>query len=1041
MFDVQKQVIWLRPNGGESQVGLQSVTTTGDQTYQQNAQLGGTYTTGAGSFAVSGVTTLTADTAVQAGGDVTFSGTVDGPHSLNVASPGTTTFVRGVGQLTPLTGLTTDAGGATATAGVTTSGNQTYGDNVALNGLYSVADGDFTVAGSAALAGPVEVQTTGGDIAFDGTIDSQQNGVGFVLRLSTEGGHTALNGAVGATNPLGGLALVNSGATAATVTAGSTVDANGALGYAGSTGIFIDDNVAASFTEGGTIQNFTGSGIVFNGRSTGSMISNFAIANNVYDGIQLAAGGNAGPYDYSGTQLASNEIYGNGAFGIETMAPVSGLRINGNLIGNQGTANPWDYVTGGPNLHGIVLAAGDYQGTSIVGNTIADNLRSGIFAPGGVQNLTINANRLADNGVHGIELVDGDFTGTVVSNNTIVGNSSDGIALGAGIGQGIDSGGNPLAGYDAFAGYTDAHYVLSYSNNPDFYGASLPPDPTVAIQVGTKNLDVNLDTGSRGLYFDQFQLDPGILTANPVLGPGHVYLNSSNRLYFGQWVQVPITFTGSYYEYANGVQDKIRQASATIPLLVVQAIGASTTPAPGQSSAVTTFGTTIADGTIAITNGTDATQAPIVPNSGGGAVKGTVTIPGGYWAVYADNTYVDDQGQTQSKLAPVANFGVGFDRSGQGTAPTTDGTNQNYNAFLNLTEMQAGTMRAGYVMGATGVTLGLDSSVKDFAYTDLQPTGLTRGTQSPPDWQPGTGTLVINNGQPYRSGQVVLDMGYDGGILTLPNVTGGFPANDTLTVNLLNSSTGEVSYKVTPATGRANLLNPSGISLFNPLGGGYSENAPPLSQQFFNTGRNAFAGLDYLYDAESGYLGLAIGSTQQATDAFHSADGKLTPAYYGNPNAPTGVANVTIVDNTIENNGGAGVLVNGPSSGGNVILRNAIYSNTGDGIVLTGGANGGQSAPQSVNALKVNNTVVVGGAVTAVGGYTGAFTVQVFASPAGQSGGDGGQYYLGQFTVPSAGTFQQVIAAGPAMAGDVITLTATPTTNNTSQFSTPAPIR
>ncbi|MCW1960285.1 MAG: right-handed parallel beta-helix repeat-containing protein, partial [Mycobacterium sp.] len=1036
MFDVQNQIIWLRPNGGQSTLSLQAVSTTGDQTYEQNVQLaGGSYTSLNGNFSVGGVTELAADTTVQAGGDVTFSGTVDGAHALDVRSPGTSRFVRGVGQLNPLTGLTTDGGGATLTAGVTTAGSQTYGDDLTLNGLYNAVGGNVSVVGAAELAGPVTVQASGaqpntGNITFDSTIDAEWPQVGFTLGLTTNGGQTNLEGPVGDTNPLGGLILANGtpNASQSTVTAGRRVNLNGSLANAGSTGILIGDNVRVTLTGGGTVTDFAASGIVFAGRSTKSTISNFDISDNVYDGIQFAVG-----TDLGGTVIDSNNIYGNGASGIETLAPVSKLQITENTIGKPGQANPWNYVSDGPNVHGIVLAPGGYDEMSISGNTIQHNFRSGIFAPGGVTGVEIDRNQLTGNGLHGIELADGDFADTVISGNVVAGNKSDGIALGAGIGQGATTG-NPIDGY---AG--DGHYVLSYANNPDFYGPTLPADPQIAMEIGSKTVLVNLDTGSRGLYFDQYQLDPDILPP-PGEEPryGHIYLNSSNRLYFGRWVDTDITFRDSAYVDSAGTQAGTK-ATANIPVLVVQAVGASNTPAPGQSSAVTTFGTTVSEGTITITNGVQTLQAPIVANPPGSPGKGTVTIPGGFWATFdGANACTDPSCTSPSKLAPVANFGVGFDRSGQGTAPTTDGINQGYNAFLNLTEMRDGRMRPGYVMGADGVTLGLDASIPPFAYTNLSPTGLTQGQQTAPDWQPGTGTLAIKN-TTYGSGQVVLDMGYDGGILTLPNLPGGLPADGTLTVNLLNS-TGAVRYDVTPADGRKNLMNPSAISVFNPLGGGFTENAPPLSQQFFNTGRNAFAGLNYLFDAAGGYLGLAVGTSTDAQAAFESAGGQLTVDYYPNPTAPTGVTNVEIRDNTISGNEGAGVLVNGPASNRNAILDNAIYSNNGAGIVLTGGANDGQAAPQAVSARKVDDTVVVTGDLVPEPGYSGGFTVQVFASPAGQSGGTGGRYYLGEFPVESAGSFLQSVPAGPAAPGDVITMTATPTTRNTSPFSTPAVI-
>jgi hypothetical protein len=1049
MFDLANQVIWLRPNGGQSTVRLQSVTTTGDQTYRQNAVLAGDYDAADGDFAVGGVTNLSGDTSVNAvSGDITFSGTVDGPHVLSVTSSGTTTFVRGVGEQVPLVSLSADSGVSTNSAGVISSAGQTYRGDVTLNGLYQIDNGSFDVSGATTLAGLVGVDTTGGDITFGGTVDGQ-TGQGFTLRLSTNGGETRLNAAVGKTHPLGGIAAVNTAPdrTAAVIAAG-TVDLDGSLGYAGAIGLLIGDRVTADFSRGGSIKQFTTSGVVFQGSSTDSTIGGFTIADNVYDGIQIAATGGADPYDYSGTRITGNVIYGNSAFGIETAAPVSGLSVSGNTIGRAGTSNEWNYVSDGPNTHGIVLAPGAYVATVIAGNTISYNLRSAIYAPGGVRNLSISGNTLSRNGTHGVELADGDFAGTRITGNTILANGSDGISLGAGIGQAVTTGGNPLSGYTTDGGrYVDAHYVLGYQNNPDFYDPkSPPPDPRISMQIGTKQLAVNMDTGSRGLYFDELQLDADILSRGTVLGPGHVFLNSSNRLYFGEWVQVPVTFTGSYYETAGGQIDNGRKAVADIPLLVVQAIGASSTPAPGQTQASTTFGTTITDGFITITDGTTKVQAPIVPNPQVPGT-GTVTIPGGYWAYYADNLY-QDGGVTVSKLSPVANFGVGFDRSGEGTAPTVNGNNQAYNAFLNLTEMQAGTMRPGYVITANGVTLGLDSSVSGYAYTDLAPTGLTQGAQSAPDWQPATGNVVVtttSQGQDistaYGTGPLVLDMGYPGGILTLPGYAppGGF--TDKLTVNLLNSG-GGVRYDVTVTDGRTNLMNPTGIDLFNPLAGSYSQNAPPLSRQFFNTGREAFSGLDYLYDAAGGYLGLRVGSTSEARGAFGSARGQFTAAYYRNDNAPTGVSNLTISGNTISDNGGAGIGVNGTGSTGNAVLGNSIYSNTGSGILLSRGANGGQVAPSNVTARIAGGRVLFDATVSAVGGYAGQFTVQVFTSPATETGDVEGRKLLGEITT-AAGQVSGQVQADTAQAGDWITLTVTPVDapRNTSEFSAAARIQ
>ena len=718
--------------------------------------------------------------------------------------------------------------------------------------------------------------------------------------------------------------------------------------------------------------------------------------------------------DYSGTVIAGNTIIGNSAFGIETASPVTNLTISGNTIGTAGTSNPWNYVTSGPNTHGIVLAPGDSSGTQISGNTIAFNRSNGITSSAGVQGVWISGNTIEHNGLNGIAFTTGDFTGTTITGNTIRSNSVDGISLGAGIGQGTKTGGDPLAGYAASLG----HYLVKYANDPDFYNPGIPAaDPRIALQVGANQLTVNLDTGSRGLYFDILQLDPTLSLEDATLG--HVYLNSSNRLFFGQWTTQTITFTQSEY---SGPEQK-GPAQATVPLLAVTAIGASTTPAPGSTVANTTFGTTVASGTVTITNGTKSAEVTIVPNTTGTATPGIITIPGGWWANYADNMLT----ATTSKLASVANFGVGFDRTGQGTTPTANDLNQAYNAFLNLTEMQDGTMRPGYVISAQGVQLGLDSSVTGYAYTDLAPTGLTQGSQTAPDWQPASGT-----------GQIVLDLGIPSAILTLPGQTPSSQFSGQMKVDLLNSG-GAVHYDINLANTN-NLLNPTNVEFFDPLAGRFTENMPAQNQQFFNTGRNVISAFDYLYDAASGYFGLKIGATQEAQQAFEG-HGQFAAAFYANPNSPTGVSNLTITGNTVTGNGGNGVMVNGSDSAGNAILSNVMHSNAGAGIVLQGGANGGQPAPTQVQAKLANQKISVKGTVAAVGSYTGQLQVQVFASPALDAGAVEGRRLLGSI-ITSAGDFEQQFAAGTTVTGDWITVTVTPVTGprNSSEFSSAAAI-
>jgi len=1040
MFDVATGYLRVRPTGGLSSVQLASVTTLGAQRYGQNAILSGTYATGGGEFFVAGATALDGGVTVAAGaGAVTFSGSVDsgagGARPLAVNSAAATRFVRPVGATRALSSLTTDAPGSTSAVSVTTTGAQSFADTATLAGIYTTSNAAFTVGGAATLAGAVTVQTTGvdgtgngGTIRFSGAINSRAD-TAFPLVLDAGASTITVTGVVGTSVPLGGISVTS--ATTATFVAAVHLDGSG-FGAA-TDGLVVADGVTVSLAAGGSIRRFTGSGVVFDKESKGSHLKGFEITDNVYDGIRVAAQSAGGTIDYAGTVLEGNAIHGNGAFGIEVVGPVRGLTIRGNTIGREGVRNPWDYVTGGPNTHGIVLAPGSYSGTVIKDNSIRFSRRSGIMMPGGVQGASISGNTIERNTAHGIEVATGDFTGTVIKGNTIRLNGGDGISLGAGIGQGVTTGGNPQTGYSAAVG----HYLVPFANSPNFYDTANPPaDPQIAMQVGTRQLAVNLDTGSRGLYFDALQLDANIVLDGP---KGHVFLNSSNRLYFGQWSSQTITFTQSSHVGPGGA-DSGRRAQARVPVLVVTAIGASTTPAPGATVASTTFGTTISSGSITITNGTLTRTVGIVPNVTGSGPAGIVTIPGGWWATYANNMLT----ATTSKLAPVANFGIGFDRSGQGTAPTTGSRNQLYNAFLNLTEMQAGAMRTGYVISATGVQLGLDSTVRGFASTDLAPTGLPRGTQSAPDWQPATGTVEYPK-TTSGTGQIVIDMGIPSGILTLPGKTPSSKFGGTMTVNLLNSG-GAVQYDIDESK-KDNLLNPTTVAFFNPLAGTYTENLPPQSSQFFNTGRKVFAAFDYLYDAAAGLLGLKVGSTTNAQNAFASSGGQFTAAHFANPNAPAGVTNLRIGGdaarhgNAITANKGNGVTVNGAGSTGNEIRSNSIFRNDGLGIDLVNGGNASQPAPvlDSVVRLVGEKTLAVAGSLAATTGYTGHYRLQFFASPYADTQNPAaveGRTLLGEIQ-RAAGPFTATFARGTAFLGDWITVTATPITGaaNTSEFS------
>jgi parallel beta-helix repeat protein len=319
-----------------------------------------------------------------------------------------------------------------------------------------------------------------------------------------------------------------------------------------------------------------------------SAVTNLSLSSNT-----IGAGGSPNtqgiviaPGDDRGTTLSGNLVEDNKLSGIVCTGSVTSLTVSGNAITNNGA-------------DGVQLAPGGDTSTRISGNTITGNGAYGVHFTGGVTGLTVNGNTIGTAGspnANGLGVAGGDYTGTSIAGNPIDGNTGDGVDIGIGV-PATNSSDNPLTGYANF----NEHYVIPYAApGPDF-GSSDPHDPHIKTTIDGASLSLPLDTGSRGLYVSADQLPPDILDNSS--GPtGYVYLNSSNKVFFGTWSTQTVTFADSTY-FVNGVATAGPPAQATIPILVVTAVGASTTPAPSESTASSTFGTIPNSGTVTITNG------------------------------------------------------------------------------------------------------------------------------------------------------------------------------------------------------------------------------------------------------------------------------------------------------------------------------------------------------------------------------------------------------------------------------------------------------
>ncbi|MGO9451809.1 MAG: hypothetical protein ACLQDV_12340 [Candidatus Binataceae bacterium] len=387
-------------------------------------------------------------------------------------------------------------------------------------------------------------------------------------------------------------------------------------------------------------------------------------------------------------------------------------------------------------------------------------------------------------------------------------------------------------------GSSRASYLVPYAS----------PTPAFGTQMSGANLHVNivvcdsqqhctpehntaLDTGSRGLWLPASIFPSAIPSA--LSTPGYIFYNSDGLQLQGHWSSLSVTFPDGVP--TGGASSP---AAATVPVLLVS-------------------------------------QACSLP---GNWPEGTNPSPA------ACSTPGPGSGQ----------MGIGFDRTGYGTCPegnptpvpnqnpnvptcaATPAANQNYNPLLNVAAMQNGKMVSGYILTQNGVVLGLTiantnpdpnlTGPDNFAFEKLVPTGLTQIPNSPPDWQPATGSISINNVS-NTSGQAVIDIGIGDMLVGPPTPvasTTPVPAGLSANVTLLGLPPGTVGYNfVTGDDSGKNPLAPT-VSKEVPTGANFSpyqQIAYPGNENhfaFLNTGINPLNAFNYLYDAQNGYLGLQL---------------------------------------------------------------------------------------------------------------------------------------------------------------------------------------
>ncbi len=332
-------------------ISLGPVTTLGTQTYTGTTTLNGNLTTTNSALTFNSPVTLGANSVINAGtGAVTLGNTVDGAFGLAANSTGTTIFMGAVGGITPLASLTSNPGGTTAINGgsVTTSGNQTYNDNVTMNQATS-----FT--------------STGGTISLGGNATNNAAGTGITIDAPT-------------INLTGGTTIATTGNGPINFFT-DTLNPNGAGINAGTAAFTLSPNTPTNTIEFGDVNTGRITDVYYGSNFGTVTAGSFTIGRPTHTGNIFVSGVAAAP-------AALNMVTGGmGTITFETAPYVSGNQNLGVASGSGGISLGNDVTLGTGTLRlttsgaitqtaGVITAntAGLSAGNSITLSQLANNV-------------------------------------------------------------------------------------------------------------------------------------------------------------------------------------------------------------------------------------------------------------------------------------------------------------------------------------------------------------------------------------------------------------------------------------------------------------------------------------------------------------------------------------------------------------------------------------------------------------------------------------------------------------------------------------------
>ena len=798
---------------------------------------------------------------------------------------------------------------------------------------------------------------------------------------------------------------------------------------ASSTGSKIESNYIGTDVTGTADLGNSRHGVIVSAGSESSVIGGATagagnlISGNTSDGINIQGGGDIRIFgNFIGTDAAGTADLGNGSFGIRVFtdskvniiggsAAGAGNLISGNNGGGIYLAGPLNTVQG--NLIGT-----DAAGTGSIGGSYglyvtADGNIIGGTAAG-------EANTVAYHSNQGVYITSG--VNNLITGNSIFSNGSLGIDL--------TSGGNNDKAVPVISSITPA--------GVDF---------TIITTAGS---------GDTIEFFRANNAAAPAVTPDPTAGEGYLYLGScvDNGACSGPHISPVVD--------ADAAAGSVQAVLLSSGLSSIDVVTATATDASNNTSefAANAYTSTCPGGVVTTT--ADAGFASLrecinLANSNPGTTI-SFNIPGpgnqsagadSWWrisptsalpTVTAAGTIIDgstqttNQGDTNS-LGPEVEI-RGFTTSFTYGLELNSANNTVKGLIINGF---SGTLSAGIMItgaSATGNTvtgnyLGTDYS-STAAVTNYIGVAIGSGAQS--NTVGGTSAAernVISGNSTY--GAEIKDSGTD-----LNVVKGNYIGTDRLGTNAVANGTGVIIW-----AGAAN----------NTIGGTAVGEGNVISGSTWNGLIIANSGSD-----SNVVQGNLIGTDAAGTDDLGNGASGININQGALNNTIGGTA--TREANTIAFNSGDGISMNSSGTDSNQVSGNAIFENGGLGIDLDpDGVGTGSGANNDKAAPSITSITPSGSDFTIIATAGNSDTIEFFrannpAAPAvtaDPSGSGEGYLYLGSCVDngacsgphisavadadAAAGSVQAVLLSGGLSIGDVVTATATDTSNNTSEFA------